>query len=243
MALLNSPTTHDMCLEFIACQMVDKSFQAVSSEYQLQEESEEFGLYQVVGEKRFIAGEHKSLSVPVGEPLFPLHWLVYYPSLRLQRLDLQLVVPEDVRSQAAKFNATCEALHMLGRSADTLCVTIAIGHHQLCHHNVCDILKTPYLVELQFLFVEFYGYNSDNHILSGMSCSIQNAKSLQTVAFKGMDYHERDCRPFFNALFSLPREQLVNLTLNISELPHRFIQSHLQQVCMDIVRKMLVGKR
>ena len=188
----------------------------------------------MAGEKRCIAGEHKSLSVPVGEPLFPLHWLVEYPSLRLQRLDLQLVVPEDVGSQAAKFNATCEALHMLSRSADTLCVTIAIGRHQLCHHNVCDILKTPYLAELRFLFVEFYGYNSDNHILSIMSCSVQNAKSLQTVAFKGMDYHKRDCRPFFNALFSLPREQLVSLTLDISELPHRF-KPHLQQVCMDII--------
>ena len=33
MAFLNSPTTHDMCLEFIACQIVDKSFQTVSSEY------------------------------------------------------------------------------------------------------------------------------------------------------------------------------------------------------------------
>jgi hypothetical protein len=33
------------------------------------------------GQKRCVSGEHKSLTVPVGEPLFPLGWLADYPGL------------------------------------------------------------------------------------------------------------------------------------------------------------------
>ena len=73
-AFLSCPTTHNQWLEFVGCDIIEKSFKTVSSEFQ---GSEEFGLYQVA-EKRCMSGEHKSLSVPVGEPLFPLGWLADY---------------------------------------------------------------------------------------------------------------------------------------------------------------------
>ena len=74
-----------------------------------------------------MSGEHKLLSVPVGEPLFPLGWLADYPGLRLKRLDLQVVVCEDTETQAARFDATCESLDLLGRSADILLVTFQVA--------------------------------------------------------------------------------------------------------------------
>ena len=116
--------------------------------------------------------KHTSLSVPVGEPLLPLHWLGDYLGLRLQRLDLQVYT----EGQVAKFNATCEALALFGRCADTLCVTIVIGQYQNCHESVCEILKSPYLVELKFVFADnfddYYYGTHENNILSVMSSKV-----------------------------------------------------------------------
>ena len=67
-AFLSCPTSHNQWLEFVGRDIIEKSFRTVSSEFQ---GSEEFGLYQVA-EKRCVSGENKSLSVPVGAPLFLL---------------------------------------------------------------------------------------------------------------------------------------------------------------------------
>ena len=69
-------------------------------------------------------------------------WLADYPGLRLKRLDLQVVVCEDTETQAARFDATCESLHLLGRSADILRVTFQLGRFRECHQSVCKIQDT-----------------------------------------------------------------------------------------------------
>ena len=101
---LSSPTTHNHWLEFVGCDIIEKYFKTASGVG---------GVYQVA-EKRCVSGEHKSLTVPVGEPLFPLGWLADFPGLHLKRLDLQVFVCEDTETQAARFDATCESLDLLG---------------------------------------------------------------------------------------------------------------------------------
>ena len=102
-----------------------------------------------MAEGRCIAGEDKSLSVPVDEPLFPLQWLADYPRPRVKRLDLQLIIPKDRESQAARFSATSEALNLFGRSVDTLGVTFILERCQECHPNICEVLNCQSLFELR----------------------------------------------------------------------------------------------
>ena len=214
-AFLNNPTYHDQCLEFCSCEVLKKSLKTLSlSECELQQ-SEEFGLYEVA-ERWCIAGEHKSLSVPVGEPLFPLQWLADYPGLRLKRLDLQLIVPKDMESQAARFSATSEALNLFGRSVDVLGVTFILGRCQEFHPNICEVLNCQSLFELRFGGCFF----NDNFLV--MSSYIHNAKSLKLIGFNLIGFIDGvSWRTFFNAVFSMPREQLANLTLEFSGAPIR----------------------
>ena len=217
-AFLNNPTCHEQSLLFLICDVIDKNYNTLSSECRLQE-SEEFGLYQVT-EKRCVAGEHKSLSVPGGEPLFPLHWLADYPGLRLKRLDIQVIVPRDAETQAAKFGGTREALDLLGGTLDTLCVTFIVEHIQSCHGSACEVLR-PCLSELRFLIYHNMNSRGRNGILTVLSSSLQNAKSLSVVGFMCKGRYDSCLNakyfiPFFNALFSLPSHQLANLTLDVA---------------------------
>ena len=212
-AFLSSPACHDQHLEFVRCEVIDNCFRTLSSECRYKE----ICLYQ--GEKVCIAGEHKSLTVPAGEPLFPLHWLaVDYPGLRLQRLDLQLILPYVTEDQGPKIESTCETLNLFSRSADTLCVSF-IHYYNLrqCHQTVCNILKNPILSELRFKFErDDYMYNN---ILSVMSTSIEKAVSLRQIGFTRCPYSnsifDESVAQFFSALFSMPREQLATITLDL----------------------------
>ena len=82
------------------------------------------------------------------------------------------------------------------------------------------------------MYADFY-YPRDNGILSVMSSSIQHAKAILSVMSSSIQHakalrrvglekrinYDGDSQLFFNALFSIPRQQLANLTLDISELP------------------------
>ena len=215
-AFLSSPTCHDQHLEFDCCEIIDNCFRTLSSECRYKE----ICLYQ--GEKVCIAGEHKSLTVPAGEPLFPLHWLaVDYPGLRLQRLDLQLFLPYVTEDQVPKIESTCETLNLFSRSADTLCISFIDYINHPCHQTVCNILKNPILSELRLKFNRYfkpYDY-TDINILSVMSTSIEKAVSLRQIGFTRWPYSNSNFNEsvpqFFSALFSMPREQLATITLDL----------------------------
>ena len=208
-AFLSCPTTHNQWLEFVGCDIIEKSFKTVSSEFQ---GSEEFGLYQVA-EKRCVSG----LSVPVGEPLFPLGWLADYPGLRLKRLDLQFIFPEDESNQTAKFDATREALDLFGRSVDSACVTFLGGHQ--CQSTISTVLESPYLTELRLVNV------GDDGILGAMTRAIARAQSLRKLSFEivgtsdfGSKTPSETFTSFFAMLFSMPGEQLSNFVLELGTI-------------------------
>ena len=215
-AFLSSPACHDQRLEFVHCEVIDNCFRTLSSECRYKE----ICLYQ--GEKVCIAGEHKSLTVPAGEPLFPLHWLaVDYPGLRLQRLDLQLILPYVTENQVPKIESTCETLNLFSRSADTLCISFIDYSNHPCHQTVCNILKNPILSELRLKFNRNFipdDYTNIN-ILSVMSTSIEKAVSLRQIGFTRCPYSnssfDESVAQFFSALFSMPREQLATITLDL----------------------------
>ena len=207
-AFLNNPACHDQCLEFFSCEVVGNfiDMPLPLGECELQVASD---LHKAV-EQRCVAGEHKSLSVPVGEPLFPLQWLADFTGFRLKRLDLQLIVPYDIESQEYCFSETSEALGLFSRSVDTLCVTLITGCCEECHHNVSEVLKSPSLAELQIVGP------CREQTFSVLTSSIQSAKSLRLIRFKG-GFHFTTYRHFFNAVFSTPTNQLADLTLDFSE--------------------------
>ena len=217
-ALLNSPTSHDQYLDFIGCYIMEKCTKTITRDCGLQQ-SEEFRLYQVA-EGRCIAGEHKSLSVPVGEPLFPLQWLADYPGLRLKRLDLQLIVPEDTESQAARFSATSEALNLFHQSVDTLCVTV-LGAHHCSQGTVSRVMENPYLKELRLINCS---YMAQDGILSAMTCAIAKANNLRRLQFENLGTSgfpvstTSHFQEFFAALFTMPREQLALFELDFSSM-------------------------
>ena len=169
-----------------------------------------------------MSGEHKSLSVPVGEPLFPLGWVADYPGLRLKRLDLQFIFPEDERNQTAKFDATREALNLFGSSVDSACVTFLGGHH--CQTTISTVLESPYLTELRLVNCSYIG---DDGTLGAMTRAIARAQSLRklsrfenvgTSGFGSYATSSETFTSFFTMLFSMPGEQLSNSVLELGTI-------------------------
>ena len=214
-SFLSNASSHTQSLEFFGCCVLEKCLRTVPREFRLQK-SEEFGLYQVA-EKRCVSGEHKSLSVPVGEPLFPLGWLADYPGLHLKKLDLQFIFPEDEINQTAKFDATREALNLFGRSVDSACVTFLGGHQ--CQSTISTVLESPYLTELRLVNV------GDDGILGAMTRAIARAQSLRKLSFEivgtsdfGSKTPSETFTSFFAMLFSMPGEQLSNFVLELGTI-------------------------
>lgn len=215
-AFLNSTASSYQSLEFIDCILMDQSHNTISTECNLKQPAE-YRLFNPVG-GRCVAGEQKSLTVPVNNHNFPLHWLVEYPGFQLNRLDLQYTMPGIVTTQEAGFDTTCETLAWFGQNVNTLCVSFLGGH--TCHGSVGKVLASPHLSELRLMNC---AHSSDTSIMAVMSGSIHNALSLRKISFEAQGYEgfsynsSRYFRSFFAALYNMPKEWLGNLALDFSE--------------------------
>lgn len=207
---LNSPTTHDQTLEIKDCEIT----------VDCNDTFPEFPFVKQV-KNQCICGEHKSLSVQVNNPCFIPQWIFDYPNLRLKRLELSYY-------SNGKFDL--QALDSLRTTAiDTLCCRFCRVGYQFSDKDAQEITKLielPYLSEVEF--INCHSSTLEDGLLSFMT-NVFSKQPFRLTSLRRLSIDDIfiNCHSppteseaghvgiFFNALFSMPKEQLAELTLEL----------------------------
>ena len=201
---LSCATDHDQSLEFIDCEVVDKS----SDTY-----SEAFPLVNEAANIPCVCGEFKSIRYCTDSSSFPLQWLFQYPKLRLKRLDLTYTGFQPVNLQS--FDSYPSG------SIDTLCVKLGyLGHGDIdtSKFAVSKFLKFQFLSEIEVVTMNCFN-DSMFSVLTDSFMQPHQLTSLKRLRLQDINSLSNiDFRPFFDALFSRPKEQLAEFTLELLEV-------------------------
>ena len=223
---LSSPTSHAQTLELECCYIGDQSFNTESYDYSLIK----------LTETQCRCGEFKSLSFLANSSRVPLQWLFQYPGLHLKRLELFFNAAGGGESDLESFS---ESLNTYPRdSIETLCITLYGLGYGMTDKDVQalqKILQLRFISELGLINCYCESGNMKDGLLSILSNAFSRLTSLQrcllrqpNVAYRGpflvgkiplesTSPYYADFRSFFDALFSMPKEQLAEFTLDMSE--------------------------
>ena len=226
---LSSPTSHAQTLELECCDIVDQSFETHSYDYSLIKPME----------TPVTCGEFKSLSFLATNSRVPLQWLFQYPGLRLKGLELFY----NGSSKQSNLRSFSESLSACPHdSIETLCITFSSIGYGMTAEDVQALSKVFQLCsisELGFIGCGCYGSNEDglfsilrDTLSQGhLSCLRRFLLSNPSIFRMGQHYDGQmsleltDSTPpllahfrlFFDALFSMPKEQLAKFTLDLSK--------------------------
>ena len=200
---LSNPTSHDQSLEFLECDITDRCNKTYSKEFPL--------LIQT--NTPCVCGEHKSLSISLGQnPEFSEQWLFKYPNLRLKHLQLHYIIygPQPFDAFSASNNIdfiSCKFSH-LGR-----------GHaaEQRLDPGINELLKVSNLSEIELFCIYF----NDDSVLSMFTNAFRQPlqlTSLKRLRLQRFQQKSEGLTLFFDALFSMPKEQLANFSLEVVEV-------------------------
>ena len=201
---LSRATHHHQSLEFIDCEVVDKSTDTYSEAFPLVNEAADIPC---------ICGEFKSIGFCTDSSSFPLQWLFQYPKLRLKRLDLTYTgfQPENLQS----FDSYPSG------SIETLCVKLGyLGHGDIetGKFAVSKFLKFQFLSEIEVVTMNCFN-DSMFSVLTDSFMQPHQLTSLKRLRLQDINSLSNiDFRPFFDALFSRPKEQLAEFTLELLEV-------------------------
>jgi hypothetical protein len=197
---LSCPTHNDQSLEIIDHHIVEKCNNTYSEAFPLMKETG----------NPCVNGRHKSLGIRVNTPLLSPQWLFEYPNLQLKRLELQY-----------NSRATLD-LHALdaypSASIDTLCCKFhGLGGNAEEEANVVrKLLGLPFLSDVEF--VRFHNSTAENSLMSTLANIFMqpfHLKSLRRIQLKNCFGDGGTFRTFFDAFFSMPKEQLSDFTLEL----------------------------
>ena len=201
---LSRATHYHQSLEFIDCEVVDKSSDTYSEAFPLVNEGANIPC---------ICGEFKSIRFCTDSSSFPLQWLFQYPKLRLKRLDLKYTGFQPVNLQS--FDSYPSG------SIDTLCVKLGYlgdGDIDTSKFAISKFLKFQFLSEIEI--ITMCCYEDPMFFLFTDSfmqpCQLTSLKRLRLQDINS--YNNIDFRSFFDALFSRPKEQLAEFTLEILDV-------------------------
>ena len=204
---LSCQTSHNQSLQIVDCDIVAECTDTFSSEYPLIEPTT----------IPCVCGDYKSLSVCLNNSLFP-QWLFEYPNLQLKRLEVIF----DQHNGAVDL----QSLEMCPFSfIKEFCCKLC-GIHDGLADNIAKVIqkliKPPSLSELELLNCD--STTADDGLLSVMTnifsqpfqlTSLRRLK-IQKLSINHRPVHGRDkIRPFFDTLFSMPKDQLVEFTLEL----------------------------
>ena len=229
---LSSPTTHAQSLNLGHCLIVDKSLETLPNHELIKSVP-----------LQCVSGEYKSLSLPVFSPLCPPQWLFEYQNLWLKRLELNYYPG----SQNVSTEAVSELSNCFHNSIDTFCFNFhGIGYNMTEKHVhiIQKIAQLPSLAELGFVNCycqsgEEYGLLPILQQVFSQPLQLLSLRRLGLQAFSGLNIitapklgsappEYSEFRSFFNVLFSMPKEQLAEFTLDLSE--NRFYCHHEQDI-------------
>ena len=219
---LSKPTSCDQMLDLGDCSVVDECYDTLENRQ----------LIKPI-QSPCVCGSFKSLSLPLSGQLCSPDWILGYPNLRLKRLELDY--------KDTKFLSLYDSLkaHSQG-STQLVCVHFQSVPHE-AFKSIDNILYLPCVVEAGFTQCQeqkngplsFLG-----RVLSSPTVPVSLRKlyfhQLQFiigyVEFVAEDYLSEVARPyytssapigifhtFFQALFSLPSQQLAEFTLEFSK--------------------------
>ena len=199
---LSRPTDHDLRLEFIDCFVVKCCRETFS---------EDFPLINQAADVPCVCGQFKSLHFDmIDSELFSLKWLFEYPRLQLNRLELTFV--------------GCNFLH--GKAFDSYPSSSSDSLScRLCHLEfsntdknrqalMCNFLRLPFLSEIEISQV----YDRDDSTFTVLTEAFMQPfrlTSLKRLRLEQFNARKVNIRSFFDALFSMPKEQLAELTLEL----------------------------
>ena len=233
-SFLSSPTTHAQSLDLGRCLIVDKSLDTLPNHELIKSVP-----------LQCVSGEYKSLSLPVFSPLCPPQWIFGYQNLRLERLELNCMY--DTGYQNLSVEAVSELSICFHNSMDTFCFNFhGIGHNMTEKHVhiIQKIAQLPSLAELGFVNCycksgEEYGLLPILQQVFSQPLQLVSLRQLGLRAFSGLNIitapklgsappEYSEFQSFFNILFSMPKEQLSEFTLDLSE--NRFYFYHEQDI-------------
>ena len=231
-SFLSSPTTHAQSHNLGHCLIVDKSLETLPNHELIKPVP-----------LQCVSGEYKSLSLPVFSPLCPPQWLLGYQNLRLKRLELNYYPG----SQNLSTEAVSELSNCFHNSIDTFCFNFhGMGYNMTEKHVhiIQKIAQLPSLAELGFVNCycksgEEYGLLPILQQVFSQPLHLVSLRRLGLRAFSGLNIitapklgsappEYSEFRSFFNVLFSMPKEQLAEFTLDLSE--NRFYFHHEQDI-------------
>ena len=223
---LSSPTSHAQTLELECCDIVDQSFETHSYDYSL------------IKPMETPVSLAKSLSFLATNSRVPLQWLFQYPGLRLKRLELFY----DGSSKQSNLRSFSESLSACPYdSIEILCITFSSIGYGMTDEDVQALRKIFQLCsisELRFIGCGCYGSNEDglfsilrDILFQGhLSCLRRFLLSNPSIFCRGKHYDGQSLglmdstppllahfRLFFDALFSMAKEQLAEFTLDLSK--------------------------
>ena len=200
---LSSPTDHDQSLEFIDCEVTKNSLGTYSSSFPLINNTT----------TPCICGEHKSLIFFMNWPLFTPQWLFEYPKLKLKQLKIYF----------SKFGSSyLPSLYAVSSLVESIsCRIYDLGYGDC--QQTCDdqqrqafskFLELSKLSELEL----FELYADDDSLLSVLTNALM--QPLQLTCLRRLHFEDFystriNFRSFFDTLFSMPKERLINITLEI----------------------------
>ena len=207
---LSSPTSHCQSLQIIHCDIVTDSNETYSHAHPL---------IKPTGAP-CVCGEFKSLSIRVNNPLLPIQWVFGYPNLHLKRLELTYEHhgPVDVQSQITSFQ--------IGSIKELCCKFENVSKFSENEARaVYILLQLNSLSEVEVL-------KCHNTITIGLLSIMTKLFSplklifLKRIKIKDFDVNKDDTfgkekvQSFFNALFSIPKDQLAEFTLELENNGH-----------------------
>lgn len=207
---LSCPTTHCQSLRFIHCDIVTDSSETYAHAFPLIKPTR----------APCVCGEFKSLSIRVNNPLLPIQWLFEYPSLQLKRLELTYEHHGslDVQSQIISFQ--------IGSIKELCCKFHNISKFsEIEAQAVYTLLQLTSLSEVEFLKCHNIITIGLLSIMTKLFSPLKLA-SLKQLKIKEFNMNRDDTfgkakvQSFFDALFSIPKDQLAEFTLELEDIGH-----------------------
>ena len=199
---LSNPTTHDQSLEFLECDITDRCDKTYSKEFPL--------LIQT--NTPCVCGEHKSLSISLGHsPAFSERWLFEYSDLKLNRLNLHY------RSFGPSSQQALDAFPE--SNIDFLsCKFNHIGHDEDKRQGprISSLTRLSNLSEIELIRI-----NNDELVQSMLANAFRHPLhliSLKRLRLECLNRKIGELQHFFDALFSMPKEQLADFSLEVVEV-------------------------
>ena len=227
-AFLSCQTCHDQSLKIIDCEIVAESNDTFSSDYPLVQPTT----------SPCVCGGYKTMSIYMNDPLLT-RWLFEYPYLHLKRLELtydKYYGGLDLQSLD-----TCPTA-----SFEELCVRFCRLGYNLVEDEVQafkKLIELPSLSELEF--VKCYSTTDGDGLLSVMTDVFSQPFKLTCLRRLRLeelninytpDIGNSTLQSFFDTLFSMPKDQLSQFTLEV-------VCGYRQDHCQEIVNSWSAHSR